>query len=188
MEQKVTPVFFSDQSEFRQWLDKNHTSQSELLVGFYKVESGWPSMTWSQSVDEAICYGWIDGIRKSIDKNSYCIRFTPRRPSSIWSKININKVIELKHNGLMTPAGLEAFQKRKEENSGIYSYENDIEKWTAHFENIFKSNRPAWEYFNTQALSYKKMVIRWIMSAKQEKTKLTRLEKVINESEKQKRI
>jgi uncharacterized protein YdeI (YjbR/CyaY-like superfamily) len=184
----MNPLFFPDQNEFRQWLDKNFKTQSELLVGFYRVDSGKPSMTWSQSVDEAICYGWIDGIRKSIDKNSYCIRFTPRKPSSNWSKININKVEALKQKGLMTPAGLEAYHKKKDENSGIYSYENETEKLTSHFEEIFRSSGPAWEFFINQAPSYKKMVIRWIMSARQEKTKLARLEKAINESTKQKRI
>src|SRR6187455_696660 len=108
----MTAAFFPKQSDFRKWLHKNHKKETELLVGFYKVDSGKPSMTWSQSVDEALCFGWIDGVRKSIDKHSYCIRFTPRRPSSIWSAINLRKIEELTKKGLMKPAGLAVFESR----------------------------------------------------------------------------
>ena len=121
----MKPVFFKDQHEFREWLEKNHKRESEILVGYYKVGSGKPSMTWSQSVDEALCYGWIDGIRRSIDEERYCIRFTPRKPSGTWSRVNINKVAELIKKGLMRQPGLEVFNNRKISNSGIYSFEND---------------------------------------------------------------
>jgi uncharacterized protein YdeI (YjbR/CyaY-like superfamily) len=114
-----TPIFFRDQKEFRKWLEKNHKTSTELLVGFYKVNSGKPNMTWSQSVDEALCFGWIDGIRRSIDKESYCIRFTPRKPTSNWSNVNIKKVEELKRKGLMTKSGLDAYKKRKDLKAGI---------------------------------------------------------------------
>src|SRR6185436_16143640 len=121
----MAPTFFSKQSDFRKWLHKNHKKETELLVGFYKVGSGKSSMTWSQSVDEALCFGWIDGVRKSIDKNSYHIRFTQRKSTSIWSAINIKKIEELTKQGLMQPAGLASFEKRTESKFKIYSYEKD---------------------------------------------------------------
>src|SRR3954466_13273011 len=122
----MTPTFFTKQSDFRKWLQKNHKKETELLVGFYKVNSGKPSMTWSESVDEALCFGWIDGVRRTIDETAYQIRFTPRKASSIWSAVNIKKVEELKKKGLMKEAGLEAFSKRKEERSAIYSHEKKV--------------------------------------------------------------
>lgn len=180
-------TFFSNQDEFRTWLEKYHDKETELLVGFYKVKTGKPSMTWSQSVDQALCFGWIDSVRKSIDDESYCIRFTPRRKSSNWSAVNIKKIKELKKAGLMTEAGLQAFNFRKDDKSKIYSYEKSS-KLTSNYENLFKANKTAWDFINQQAPSYKKMIIRWIMSAKMEKTQLSRLEKAINESDRQKRI
>lgn len=184
----MKPTFFSNQLEFRAWLEKNHRVEAELLVGFYKVDSGKPSMTWSQSVDQALCFGWIDGIRKSVDSESYCIRFTPRRKTSIWSAVNIKKVEELTQQGLMQPAGFEAFSYRKEERSTLYSFERDAIKLADSFADKFKANKKAWKFFTTQAQSYQKSTIYWIMSAKQEKTQLSRLEKVIAESEKQIRL
>jgi uncharacterized protein YdeI (YjbR/CyaY-like superfamily) len=184
----MTPVFFHDQNEFRRWLEKNHKTEAELLVGYFKKDTGKPSMTWSQSVDQALCFGWIDGIRRSIDSEKYCIRFTPRRPNSIWSKINIDKVEVLIKQGLMYQSGLEAFNKRKTAKSGIYSFENEPAKLTGSFEAMFKSNKEAWDFFNYQAPSYRKTTIHWIMSAKQEATRLSRLNKTISESEKQKRV
>jgi len=184
----MTPIFFQDQKEFRKWLEKNHKNESELLVGYYKVGTGKPSMTWSQSVDEALCFGWIDGIRRSIDNERYCIRFTPRKPTSIWSNINLRKVEELKNKGLMKQSGLEVFNKRKISNSGIYSFEKDPTKLTDIFENIFKANKHAWEYFIKQAPSYQKTIRHWIMNAKQETTQLSRLNKTIIASEKEKKL
>jgi uncharacterized protein YdeI (YjbR/CyaY-like superfamily) len=180
--------FFATQDEFRVWLEKHHQNETELLVGFYKISSNNPSMTWSQSVDQALCFGWIDGVRKSIDGESYCIRFTPRRSTSIWSVININKVAQLKQLGLMTPAGLKAFDLRQENKSGIYTHENEAICLNPNFENLFRSNKLAWDFFNAQAPSYQKVMIHWIMSAKQDKTKLSRLEKTIKLSEEQKRM
>src|ERR1700749_1534550 len=119
----MEPTFFAKQADFRKWLTKNHEKQKELYVGFYKVGSGKPSITWPQSVDEALCFGWIDGVRKSIDEHSYYIRFTPRKPGSIWSAINIKKIEELTQKGLMYPMGIEAFGKRKENKSKVYAYE-----------------------------------------------------------------
>ncbi len=184
----MKPVFFSNQLEFRKWLNINHKKKTELLVGYYKVGSGKPSITWSQSVDEALCVGWIDGIRKSIDKDSYCIRFTPRRETSIWSAININKVKKLTELGLMQPAGLEIFRKRKKEKTAVYSFESGAKKFKENFEIIFRANKEAWDFFTTQAPSYQRTIIHWIMTAKQEKTQLLRLEKAMTESEKQKRL
>ncbi len=180
-------TFFPNQNEFRKWLEKHYDKETELLVGFYKVKTGKPSMTWSQSVDQALCFGWIDSVRKSIDDESYCIRFTPRKKTSNWSAVNIKKVKELKKAGLMTEAGLKAFNFREDGKSKIYSYENQS-KLASNYENLFKTNKTAWDFFTQQAPSYKKMIIRWIMSAKMEKTQLSRLEKAINESDRQKRI
>lgn len=184
----MTPTFFSKQSEFRKWLNKNYKKEKELLVGFYKVDSGQPSMSWSQSVDEALCFGWIDGVRKSIDKDSYSIRFTPRKPTSIWSAINIEKVERLTKQGLMKTSGLESFKLRKINKSKIYSHENEPAKLTSEFENKFKTNKKAWDFFAIQAPSYRKVIIHWIMTAKQITTQLRRLDKAIIESEKNKRL
>jgi uncharacterized protein YdeI (YjbR/CyaY-like superfamily) len=180
----MTPTFFEKQSDFRKWLKKNHEKETALLVGFYKVGSGKPSMTWSESVDEALCFGWIDGVRKSIDKDSYQIRFSQRKPSSIWSAVNIEKVEKLKEQGLMYPAGLDAFEKRKEERSKIYSHETENVKFTPEFEKLFKANKKAWEYFQSLAASYKKVSTHWVMSAKQASTQLKRLNALIGDSEK----
>ncbi|KMQ69165.1 bacteriocin-protection protein [Chryseobacterium sp. FH2] len=181
-------IFFSTQEKFREWLEKNHKKETELLVGFYKVGSGKPSMNWSESVDHALCFGWIDGVRKSIDKESYSIRFTPRKPTSIWSAINIKKIEELTQSGLMTHEGLKAFELRKEEKSRIYSHEKEAVELSSEYQKQFKANKKAWEFFISQAPSYKKVMIHWIMSAKQEKTRLSRLEKTIKESEQNKRV
>ena len=145
-------------------------------------------MTWSQSVDQALCFGWIDGVRKSIDAESYSIRFTPRRSNSIWSAINIQKMEELSKAALMTPEGQKAFDLRKENKSRIYSHEKEPAILDPKYESQFKMNPPAWDFFNTQAPSYKKVMIHWIMTAKQEKTRITRLEKTIQISEQQKRM
>ena len=180
--------FFATPLEFRKWLKKHHKKEKELLVGYYKVDSGKPSMTWSESVDQALCYGWIDGVRRSIDKESYCIRFTPRRSTSIWSAINIKKVEELEKLGLMTPDGQKAFALRKENKSRIYSHEKEPIQLHPDFEKDFKRDKLAWKFFNSQAPSYKKVMIHWIMNAKQEKTRLSRLEKTIKISKEQKRM
>jgi len=184
----MKPKFFSQQSDFRKWLEKNHEEETELLVGFYKVDSGKPSMTWPQSVDEALCFGWIDGIRKSIDKVSYCIRFTPRRKTSTWSAVNIRKVEELTRQGLMRPAGVEAFEHRKDDKSRVYSFESETKRLALRLEKRFKANKKAWKFFTAQAPSYRKVILHYIMSAKQESTRLKRLGRVIAESEKERRV
>jgi uncharacterized protein YdeI (YjbR/CyaY-like superfamily) len=184
----MTATFFETQDEFRRWLEKHHQTEKELIVGFYKVGSGKPSMNWSQSVDQALCFGWIDGIRKSIDKESYSIRFTPRRSTSIWSAINIKKVEDLTNAGLMKPAGLEAFSLRKDNKSEIYSHEKEKVILDSNYEEQFRKDKTAWDFFIKQAPSYKRVITHWIMSAKQEKTRQSRLEKVIKESGQQKRL
>ena len=181
-------LFFPTQMDFRNWLENNHKKENELIVGFYKVDSGKPSMTWSQSVDQALCFGWIDGIRKSIDKESYCIRFTPRRPGSIWSAVNIKKIGELTKNGMMHPAGAEVFANRKISEANLYSFENENKNLPEQYEKEFKSNRQAWDFFSRQAPSYKRTTIFYIMSAKQEETRIRRLRKTITESEKGNKI
>lgn len=184
----MKPTFFRTPQEFRQWLEKNHQTEKELLVGFYKVGTGKASMTWPESVDQALCFGWIDGVRRSIDEESYSIRFTPRKPTSIWSAVNIRKIEELTKAGLMQEAGLKAFELRKEERSAIYSHEKEPAVLDTSFEKQFKANQKAWEFFITQAPSYQKVMLHWIMGAKQEKTRLLRLEKTIRESELGKRV
>ena len=181
-------TFFENQWEFRKWLELHHQNESELFVGYYKVGTGKPSLTWSESVDQALCFGWIDGVRRSIDAESYCIRFTPRKKNSIWSAINIAKVDELTKAGLMTAEGLKAFSFRKEDKSSIYSHENDAKSLEVISEKLFKSHADAWTFFQKQAPSYQKLMLHWVMSAKQEKTKTIRLEKLINESKAQRRI
>jgi len=183
MENLNKPTFFRTQASFRKWLEKNHDKAKELLVGFYKVNSGKQSMTWSESVDEAICFGWIDGLRRSINQESYSIRFTPRRPGSIWSAINIKKVDDLSKKGLMFPSGLVAFEKREEKKSAIYSYEKAPENLSDDFSKKFKSNKKAWKFFESMAPSYQLTAIHWVMNAKQEGTKLKRLDELIKDSE-----
>ena len=178
----MSPTFFPTPNDFRKWLEKNHQKEKELLVGFCKVGSGKPSITWPQSVDQALCFGWIDGVRRSIDEESYCIRFTPRRPKSYWSAVNIKKVNELVQLGLMQPAGLEAFNKRTSETSEVYSFEQVTVEFGEAYEAIFQRNTRAWGNFNAMAPSYKKLAIWWIVSAKQEATKLKRLTTLIEDS------
>ena len=181
-------TFFETQAEFRKWLEKHHKKETELLVGFYKVSSGKPSMTWSQSVDEVLCFGWIDGVRKSINEESYSIRFTLRKHTSIWSVINIKKVEKLNKAGLMTAEGKKAFGLRTENKSGIYAHEKEPVSLASNYEKQFKRNKLAWDYFKVQAPSYRKVMTHWIMNAKQEKTRISRLEKTIKISGEQKRM
>jgi uncharacterized protein YdeI (YjbR/CyaY-like superfamily) len=175
-------IFFSKQADFRKWLEKNHKKETELLVGFYKKGSGKPSMTWPESVDEALCFGWIDGIRKSIDDESYSIRFTPRKAKSIWSAINIKKVAQLKKLGLMKAEGLAAFEKKEDHRSKLYSHENAPAILATAYEKKFKANKKAWAYFKSQAPSYQKTAIHLVMTAKQEATQLRRLDNLIQSS------
>jgi uncharacterized protein YdeI (YjbR/CyaY-like superfamily) len=184
----MTAIFFATAAAFRKWLEKNHQKETALLVGFYKVGTNKPSITWSQSVDQALCFGWIDGVRKSIDAETYSIRFTPRKPTSIWSAININKVEELTKAGLMQPEGLKAFALRTENKSRIYAHEKEPVNLATQYEKQFKKNKLAWSFFTAQPPSYKKVMIHWIMNAKQETTRLSRLDKTIQISAAQQRM
>jgi uncharacterized protein YdeI (YjbR/CyaY-like superfamily) len=185
----VLPLFFSAPADFRSWLGANHKKKSELWVGFYKKASGQPSITWPEAVDEALCVGWIDGLRKTIDAKSYKIRFTPRKTTSNWSAINIGRVQELTKQGRMCPAGLKAFKLRKEEKSGIYSYENRKSAVLGGAaEKQFRSCPIAWDFFRKQPASYRQTLIWWVVTAKREETRQKRLERLIAESEESKRI
>jgi uncharacterized protein YdeI (YjbR/CyaY-like superfamily) len=184
----VQPTFFPTQSDFRKWLEENHDKEKALFVGFHKVGSGQASMTWSESVDQALCFGWIDGVRKSIDKNGYFIRFTPRKPKSIWSAVNIKKVEALTKQGLMKPAGLAAYNLRDEKRSKIYAYEKEQVRLSADFENQFRANKEAWDFFQSLPPSYHKPAINWVMSAKQESTRIKRLAELMNDSAAKRKI
>jgi uncharacterized protein YdeI (YjbR/CyaY-like superfamily) len=183
----VKPTYFASPAEFREWLEKHHNSATELWVGYYKKGSGTPSIAWQESVDEALCFGWIDGLRKSVDENRYTIRFTRRRPKSNWSKINIGRVAELQKLGRMTPAGLRAFEERDAKRD--YSYEETRSRsFTPEQERAFQANRKAWAFFEQQPPSYRKTLIYWVTSAKKEETRTSRLEKLIEASAAGRRI
>ena len=184
----MTPKFFATQQDFRQWLEENHDKEAEIIVGFYRVGLGKPSITWSEAVDQALCFGWIDGVRRKVDEESYSNRFTPRRANSNWSAVNIKKVEELTEKGLMTPAGIAAFEKRKEEKSAVYAYENEAKQFSEDFENRFRANEKAWTFFEKQANWYKKQMTGWVMNAKQAATRERRFEKLMAESENERRL
>lgn len=176
----MKPMFFKTPAEFRAWLKKHHQAANELWVGYYRKDSGKPSITWQESVDEALCFGWIDGIRKRVNDQAYTNRFTPRRAGSNWSAINIGRVGELSKQKRMAPAGLAAFAKRTEKKSRIYNYEQkDIPDFSPEIEKQFKKNKKAWQFFLTLPPYYRKGETRWITSAKQEETRQRRLDKVI---------
>ena len=174
--------FFRRQSDFRTWLAKYHDTAEELWVGYYKRSSQRESITWQESVDEALCFGWIDGIRKSIDDISYTIRFTPRRSRSIWSAVNIKRATALAAQGLMQPAGLRAFEARKEDRSGIYSYEQRPASLVEPYAQLMRENPAAWEFFRAQPPSYQRIATWYIVSAKREDTRLKRLQRLIEDS------
>src|SRR5882757_8594746 len=161
----MQPTFFPTAAAWRDWLQKNHDKQTELLVGFYKIGSGKPSMTWPESVDAALCFGWIDGVRRRIDDASYSIRFTPRKIRSIWSVVNIKRVEELTLQGLMFPAGLRAFAARKQERSGIYAFEQEDIRFEPAQEVLFRSNDAAWDFFQTQPARYRRTATWRVVSA-----------------------
>lgn len=174
------PVFFSNAGDFRIWLAENSKTATELTVGFYKVSSGKPSMTWPESVDEALCVGWIDSVRKRIDDQAYQIRFTPRRKGSVWSSVNIAKVEALIAAGRMKPAGLRAYRERTERKSSVYSYEQggSLNLTPGELE-AFKKRHAAWAYFEKGAPSYRKTMVHWVVTAKQQATRARRLAKLI---------
>ncbi|BBI34262.1 YdeI/OmpD-associated family protein [Cohnella abietis] len=178
-------LYFPSPAEWRIWLNDNHEQVSHLLVLFYKKGSGKLSMTWPESVDEALCYGWIDGVRKGRDEESYTIRFTPRKANSIWSAVNIARVEHLTEQGLMRPAGLAAFGRRKLEKSAIYMHEQKDENVVLDpkYEQQLMANQKAWDFFQNQSPRYRKSAIWWINGAKREETRLKRLATLIQDSE-----
>lgn len=174
--------FFKNKAELRKWFEKNHNKLDEQWIGFWKKGTGKQSITWSEAVDVALCFGWIDGIRMSIDDESYKNRLTPRRPRSNWSAINIKRVGELIELGEMTSAGLAAFEKREESRSAIYTYEKPPVELPAEFLAKFKMNKKAWAFFQTQPPGYHRLAKFWVMAAKQEATRLRRIETLISDS------
>jgi uncharacterized protein YdeI (YjbR/CyaY-like superfamily) len=175
----VDPTFFATPSLFRRWLEKHHRKAPFLWVGFHKKATGKPCITWPESVDQALCFGWIDGQRKSLDASRYMIRFTPRRPRSIWSAVNVRRVAALKKAGHMRPAGLDAFAKRQASRSGIYSFENRPRRLPPSYEKQLRANRDAWSHFQSRPPSYRRAAIWWVISAKQEATRERRLASLI---------
>ncbi len=177
------PIFFATPAEFREWLEENHARKVEIAVGFYKRNSGKPSMTWPESVEAALCYGWIDGVRHSIDTFRYRIRFTPRKPTSTWSAINVKRVGELTKLGMMRPAGIKAFEARKGDRTGIYAYEQRKHaKLPAAYEKQFRANKKAWKFFQSQPPWYRRTATYRVISAKQETTREKRLDELIRDS------
>ncbi len=179
----MEPIFFETPAEFRDWLEEHHTDEAELLVGFHKKATGRPSMTWPESVDQALCFGWIDGVRRGIDKHSYTIRFTPRKARSTWSRVNVKRAEELVEEALMRPAGLAAFERRSDDRSGIYAYEQRKQaKLDPAAEKEFRADRKAWAFFSEQAPSYRRTATYWVISAKKEETRRKRLKTLIEDS------
>lgn len=176
-------LFFATPDDLRAWLEQHHAVEEELMVGFYKRNSGKPSITWAESVDCALSYGWIDGVRNSIDEISYRIRFTPRKPTSTWSAINVKRVAELTKLGLMRPAGMRAFEARKGDKTGIYAYEQRHNaRLTPAFEKQFRANKKAWEFFQSQPPWYQRTAAYRVISAKQDETRQKRLDQLIKDS------
>ena len=185
----MKPLYFSSPDEFRRWLADHHSKSDELWVGFHKRATGKPSLTWPESVDEALCFGWIDGLRKRIDADRYTIRFTPRRTTSIWSAVNIRRVSELIKLGRMRPAGLEAFKKRTEKRSRVYSFEQRKKvKMPAAYLRQFKKNAGAWRFFSSQPPWYQRTTTWLVISPKQEETRRRRLATLIKDSAAGRRI
>lgn len=185
----MKPKFFPSPSAWHAWLEEHHEKHEELWVGFHKVGSSKPSITWPEAVDGALCFGWIDGVRKSLDESSYVIRFTPRRPNSIWSAINIKRVAELGTLGLMRPKGIQAFERRTGNRSEIYAYEQRKgAKLSGVYEKQFRANKKAWNFFQSQPPWYRRTSSWWVISAKREETRLKRLAQLIEDSEHERTI
>jgi uncharacterized protein YdeI (YjbR/CyaY-like superfamily) len=180
----MTPRFFPTPAAFRHWLSTNHARIAELWVGFHKKASGKPSITYPEAVDQALCFGWIDGLRKSVDDSSYMVRFTPRKARSIWSTVNLRRFDALCKEGIVEPAGLEAFQRRDPARTQLYSFENRDRKLDAAYEKKLRANRSAWEFFQSQPPWYQRAASWWVISAKKEETRERRLETLIECSEK----
>ena len=175
------PTYFATPAAFRKWL-QGHAKATELWVGFWKKDSGRKGLTYEQAVDEALCFGWIDGLTKRHDELSYKQRFSPRRPGSVWSAINIGKVERLKAAGRMARPGLEAFENRDPRKTGLYSFENRDVRFSAAIEKAFRANRKAWTFFEKQPPGYRRLMTFWVMSAKREETRVRRLAQLVERS------
>lgn len=175
----IKPTFFATPAAFRAWLERHHASRDELWVGFHKKGTGRASITWPESVDEALCFGWIDGLRKGVDESSYTIRFTPRRATSIWSAVNIRSVARLAAEGRMRPAGEAAFAARTEAKSRVYSFESKPVALAPEYERALRENRRASEFFDAQPPWYRRTTAFWVMSAKRDETRARRLAALI---------
>ena len=184
----MKPLFHKSAVEFREWLDRNHQTANELWVGFYKRDSGRAGITYPEALDEALCFGWIDGVRKSVGKISYTIRFTPRRPDSIWSRVNTARVRKLTEIGQMRPPGLRAFQERDRKKSEKHSRERKHSRLDADLEKRFRLQKAAWDFFQAQAPWYRRTATWWIVSASKEETRLKRLATLINDSAEGRRL
>lgn len=184
----MTIKFFKSANECRRWLERNHDKVTELWFGFYKKNSGKRGITYKEAVDEALCFGWIDGLKKSVDENSYTLRFTPRKSNSVWSVINTKRAEELRELGRMEAPGLKAFAARDPKRSGIYSFENRPKKLSRDLEKKFKANKEAWEFFQKTPPGYQRLLCFWVMNAKKEETRQSRLARLIEASEKKTRI
>ena len=188
IDSRQDPVFFATPEEFRAWLDAHHAEEKELLVGFWKRGTGKPSMTWPQSVDEALSFGWIDGVRRSLGDEAYTIRFTPRKPRSNWSAVNVRRVEELAREGRMRPAGLKAFEARSAARTAIYSYENRPAGLEGDLAAELRANEAAWAFWQAQAPWYRRTASHWVTSAKKEETRRKRLATLIADSAAGRRI
>jgi uncharacterized protein YdeI (YjbR/CyaY-like superfamily) len=189
MSRSDEPRFFASPADFRAWLEENHDRRTELVVGFYKKGSGKPSITWSESVDEALCFGWIDGVRRSLDAERYTIRFTPRKPVSIWSNVNIAKVEMLLREGRMRPAGLAAWERRDPARSGIYAFERQTPaEFDPESARRFERTRGAWRFFQEQPPGYRRLATHYVMSAKRPETRERRLAALIEHSARGERL
>lgn len=184
----MKPTFFKTPKDFRRWLAKHHATEAELLVGFYKVDSGKPSITWPESVDEALSHGWIDGVRRRVDDEAYTIRFTPRKATSIWSTVNIRRMAELIAEGRVAAAGLAAFERRDEKRCEVYAYERKNAAFDADMLAAFQKDKKAWTWFATQAPYYRRVTAHWVSSAKRPETRAKRLGTLIDCSRKGMRI
>ncbi|MFN2594488.1 MAG: YdeI family protein [Actinomycetota bacterium] len=184
----MKPHYFHSAAEMRRWLIANHAKASEILIGFYKKRSGKQRLSWSEAVDQALCFGWIDGVRNGVDDERYTIRFSPRKPASIWSAINIAKVQKLKKDGLMEPAGLAAFAARDDKRSKVYAYEQAEAAFDASQEKRFHADKKAWDFFQQQAAWYQRNATWWVISAKRQETRERRLEQLIEDSARGRRL
>ena len=184
----MKPTFFKTPGDLRRWLERNHASATELWIGMYKKASGKGGVTYREALDEALCFGWIDGVRKRLDEKAFVQRFTPRRPNSYWSAVNITRAEELTEAGRMHAGGLSAFERRDRDKAGKYSFERQNAKLDQGMEKRFRANPRAWAFFESQPAGYRRLIAHWVTSAKREETRQRRLETLIKESSARRRV